>query len=139
VGDMMANNNKRQTDMGGQDEIEELIAQENDPKERVKLLLINRLIISIGEYSKRVDVHITNFDEFTKIVEKHMSEEDIRLNQSKGAWRFATPLLGVAQLVVGWMLVAALDDVKSLHAGQHQLAEADHVIIERIIKLEQLK
>jgi hypothetical protein len=131
--------NKRFSDMVEQAEIERLIAAENDPKVRLQLMIINRLSLNIcdvslmmGEYGKKLDTHIDNFDIHLKNFETQTAKQESIINKGKGVWLVIPGILGMAQVVVGWMLIAALDEVKILHTY-------DQLLSERIIKLEQNK
>jgi hypothetical protein len=88
-------------------DIESLIAEESDTKQRVYLIVLNNLNKSlvantetILSVSQKLDTHLTNFETYTK-------DKDELLNKGRGMWKVAAWVLGVAQLVAGagWMTI----------------------------------
>lgn len=99
---------RRKVDLYGMD-LDHLIAQEDDPKQRVFLILLNNLNASLIDNTKatsiigsKLDEHLTNFEVYTK-------DKDQLLNQGRGAWKVAAWVLGLAQVVAGvvWMDIRA--------------------------------
>ncbi len=88
-------------------DIEHLIAEEQDPKQRVYLIVLNNLNNSlvantetIRSVSAKLDTHLTNFETYTK-------DKDEMLNKGRGMWKVAAWVLGVAQMAAaaGWMTI----------------------------------
>lgn len=80
-------------------DIETMILQEDDPKQRAFLIVLNSINNSlvantqtIRDVSERLDSHLTNF-------EQHAKEEEALLNKGRGMWKIAGGVIALAQLV----------------------------------------
>jgi hypothetical protein len=94
--------------------IEDMIADENDPKQRAFLIVLNSINTSlvantntIREISSKLETHLTKFEERTKA-------EDALVNKGKGAWTILAWVLGVAQVIVGGLWVETRSDINDL-------------------------
>lgn len=96
-------------------DIDQLIAQEDDPKFRVLLVLVK----SMGDYlhdntkamsdlSSKLDTHLTAF-------EARAARDDELRNQGRGAWRVLAWVLGIVQVVGLGIWVEAKNDIKGIH------------------------
>jgi hypothetical protein len=103
-------------------DINEMIAGENDPKQRAYLIILNSINNSLmdntnstREISTKLDAHLTNFERQTQ------ANNEI-LNKGKGAWRVLAWVLGGVQIIGLGIWVEAKSDIKSIHeaivAGQ---------------------
>jgi hypothetical protein len=132
----MPTEQKRQVSEHRTHNIEDLIASENDPKQRSFLIVLNSINNSllantetIRDISQKLDEHLTNF-------EKHTAAESELINKGKGAWTVAAWVLGAAQVAVlaGCGYVAnRLESIETrIHAGQ----TVDAQIWDRLSTLE---
>ena len=129
---------RRATDSKKHD-IEAMIAEENDPKQRSFLIILNSInnalianTVATSGLSQKFDEHLTKFEE--KV------EEDSRmLNQGKGAWKVAAWVLGIAQSVVVALAMFAAKDLASIHEELIAGRMADSRLEVRLEKLEQKK
>lgn len=114
---------RRHMDIYGMD-LDHLIAQENDPKQRVFLILLNNLNGSLIDNTKatssigsKLDAHLTNFERYTK-------DKDELLNQGRGVWKVAAWVLGVAQLLAGTVWFGMKSELSELHATDVRIEKA---------------
>lgn len=105
-------------------DIEHLIASEEDPKQRVYLIVLNNLNNSlvantetIRSVSAKLDTHLTNFESYTK-------DKDAMLNKGKGAWKVAAWVLGVAQIIAGGVWMNFKSELTDLHATDIRIEKA---------------
>lgn len=105
-------------------DIEHLIAEETDPKQRVYLIVLNNLNNSlvantetIRSVSQKLDTHLTNFEVYTK-------DKDALLNKGRGAWKVAAWVLGVAQALAaaGWMTIR--EEMTQMHETDTRIERA---------------
>jgi hypothetical protein len=121
-------------------EIEDLIKQTGDPKDRAMLLLLNRLSVA-------VELNVSETRKLTKRFETHVEREDsdrqnilaiLADNQNDGKWigRIAGVLQVVIMAVVGWHLsthdsldgrVSDLEQYRAGHVQHHNVEERRRV------------
>ena len=108
--------------------VESMIAEENDPKQRVSLIIMNSMKNAIlantrvaEATAKRLDEHLNNYEQQTR-------DGAALLNKGIGAWKIIVWILGLAQsalIACGTYLVS---DLKELHADvQAQAVETAEV------------
>lgn len=114
---------RRHIDIYGMD-LDHLIAQENDPKQRVFLILLNNLNGSLIENTKatanigsKLDAHLTNFERYTK-------DKDEILNKGRGAWKVAAWVLGAAQVLAGVVWTEMRSELAEMHATDTRIEAA---------------
>lgn len=120
-------------------DIEQMIMQEDDHKQRAFLIVLNSINNSlianthtIQEVSDKLETHLTNF-------ETHAREEEAVMNKGRGAWKVAAWVVGVVQ-VVGLAVWADMrGDMKSLHADVSALVASDAQLTTRVAVLEKRK
>lgn len=98
-------------------EIEQLIMQENDPKQRAFLIVLNSINNSliantdtIREVSDKLESHLANFEEHTR-------SEEALMNRGRGAWQIATWVIGVAQVIGLGIWQQAKSDLADINAA----------------------
>lgn len=116
--------------------IEDMIAEENDPKQRAFLIVLNAINQSllantrtIRDISEKLDDHLTNFEE-------HAAEDAAMQNKGKGAWKVAAWVLGAAQIagLATWTTVSS--DLKSIHETLQAGQVTDARIEARVLNIE---
>lgn len=119
-----------------QAEIEQLIAEEEDPKKRLHLIVLNRINLSlvantntVKSVSEKLESHLENFEKKTR-------EQDELVNKSKGAWKVMIYVLGFLQIVGIGMWTTVSDDLKFLHKSLAEIATEQAHRAERIRFLE---
>ena len=127
--------NRRSTDNQSLD-INQLIADESDPKQRAFLIVLHNINLSLEANTKtvkdigdRLEEHITKFTD-------HANNEQIMVAQGKGAWRVMAWVLGVAQLVVIGLWTTVKTDLASLNTHDHQFEVAHIQLVNRVDILE---
>lgn len=105
-------------------DIEHLIAGEEDPKQRVYLIVLNNLNNSlvantdtIRSVSSKLDTHLMNFESYTK-------DKDAMLNKGRGAWKVAAWVLGIAQVAVVSAAMGMRSEFTDLHATDTRIEAA---------------
>lgn len=80
-------------------DIEQMILNEDDPKQRAFLIVLNSINNSliantdtIRDVSEKLENHLTNFEEYTKT-------EEAMLNKGRGAWKVITWVISVVQII----------------------------------------
>ncbi len=127
--------NRRASDNRALD-IEGMIQEENDPKQRSFLIVMNNINLSlvantstIRDLSEKFDSHLTSYELRTE-------HEDALLNKGLGAWKVAAWVLGVAQSVVIALTVAAYNDLSSIHGHITALQITDSHVEARLGAME---
>lgn len=121
--------------MSDQLEIERLIAQENDPKTRLQLMIINKVSLNLADNTAtiaavavKVDTHINNFERHLEHFEQHTAQEDIRLGQGRVIWKIVSWGLGAAQAIIIWLAVQMYSELQGLHGYDKALDARLHTI-----------
>ena len=129
------NKNRRTTDNQSLD-INQLIADESDPKQRAFLIVLHNINLSleantntVRDIGDRLEEHITKFTD-------HTNNEQVLMAQGKGAWRVMAWVLGIAQIMVISLWSTVKSDLSSLNARDQQY-EVGHVqLMNRVDILE---
>lgn len=123
----MTEHNRRATDKLPRD-IENMILQEDDPKQRAFLIVLNSINNSliantdtIRNVSDKLESHLQNFDTHTK-------EEDARLNKGRGAWKILAWVIGIAQVVALGIWNEARSEIKQINITLAQIETRVSVI-----------
>jgi hypothetical protein len=127
----MAEHNRRHDD-GGKTEIDELIKQENDPKTRAILLVLQNINVSLMANTEAVNDTDRQLKQHMVEVAKRTDESNALLNKGRGMWNIISLVLAAVQVALVYFMSMYLSDIKSLHAEDAGLEK-------RIIVLEQRK
>lgn len=134
---MTQQQNRRATDKLPLD-IDQLIMQEDDPKQRAFLIVLNSINNSliantetIKDVSEKLDAHLTSY-------ENHVEQEDALLNRGRGAWRVMAWVISGVQVIGLGIWAMAREEIKEIHvmmqAEQKQLAQLESrvLFVERV-------
>ena len=106
---------RRMTDMN-KSKITELIEQENDPKTRALLIVLNSINESlvantntVNDIDNQLKLHLVEFKTRT-------DNEDAIVNKGKGAWWVLGGVFVIAQSLVYNSINHVVDELKSLHS-----------------------
>lgn len=134
---MTQQQNRRATDKLPLD-IDQLIMQEDDPKQRAFLIVLNSINNSliantetIKDVSEKLDAHLTSY-------ENHVEQEDALLNRGRGAWRVMAWVISGVQVIALGIWAMAREEIKEIHvmlqAEQKQLAQLESrvLFVERV-------
>ena len=122
----------RRHDDGGKTEIDELIKQENDPKTRAILLVLQNINVSLMANTEAVNDTDRQLKQHMTAVAKNAEENNALLNKGRGMWNVISLVLAAVQMALVYFMSMYLADIKSLHAEDAGLEK-------RIIVLEQRK
>jgi hypothetical protein len=120
----------RRHDDGGKTEIDELIKQENDPKTRAILLVLQNINVSLIANTEAVNDTDRQLKQHMTAVAKNAEENNALLNKGRGMWNVISLVLAAVQMALVYFMSMYLTDIKSLHAEDDGLEK-------RIIVLEQ--
>ena len=134
---MTQQQNRRATDKLPLD-IDQLIMQEDDPKQRSFLIVLNSINNSliantetIKDVSEKLDAHLTSY-------ENHVEQEDALLNRGRGAWKVMAWVISGVQVIGLGIWAMAREEIKEIHvmmqAEQKQLAQLESrvLFVERV-------
>lgn len=134
---MTQQQNRRATDKLPLD-IDQLIMQEDDPKQRTFLIVLNSINNSliantetIKDVSEKLDAHLTSY-------ENHVEQEEALLNRGRGAWKVMAWVISGVQVIGLGIWAMAREEIKEIHvmmqAEQKQLAQLESrvLFVERV-------
>ena len=146
----MALNNRRETDSKEQHDIDKLIAEENDPKVRLHLMVMNsmnRNLIAnteatnavasmVSNVDKDLKSHIESFEVHTAEESKRIKEHDEIISNGRFGWKILSWIIGIVQVLglIIWSNTSA--DIKSIHTAIHSSEQIDAGLDKRITILE---
>jgi len=124
-------------------DLKQLIAAENDPKQRVLLMLVNNFndnlaanTIAVEDNAKAVNNIARDLESlFTKFEERAAKDDEMR-NQGKGAWRVLAWVFGVVQVGAAYAWVDTRAELKELRMGIVASQKADATLEAKIYALE---
>ena len=111
----------RRHDDGGRIEIDDLIKQENDPKTRAILLVLQNINISLMANTQAVNDTDAQLKRHMVEVAKRTEENNALLNKGRGMWNVISVCLAVVQAGLIYFMGMYLDDIKSLHISDSSL------------------
>lgn len=116
--------------------IEQMIAEENDPRQRSFLIVLNSINNSlvantktISDVSEKLDSHLTIFEQ------KAQADAEI-MNKGKGAWWVIAGVMGFVQVACMVLFTNISSDLKSIRTEIQSSALVDARIEARIAALE---
>lgn len=124
---MNENLKRRKSDVGQQEEINELIRNEQDPKNRAFLLVLQQIHQSLIANTETVNDVASKLDKHLTTYEQHAEAEEARINQGRGLWRVLAWMLGLLQVLVLTALGTAYHEVQLLH---------DHIAKDQVMDME---
>ena len=106
---------RRSTDGAGSLDISQMIADENDPKQRAFLIVLHSINQSleantntVKEISDKLEGHLEEFGD-------HVVREEKLLNQGRGAWKIFAWVVSIAQLLATYGWVTQRNDMQELN------------------------
>ena len=130
--------NRRATDAAMSLDIDQMILEEEDKKQRAFLIVLNSINKSliantetIKEVSEKLDAHLTSY-------EKHVEQEDALLNKGRGAWKVMAWVISGVQVIGLGIWTMARGEIKEIHvmlqAEQKHLAQLESrvLFVERV-------
>lgn len=140
------NENTRRASDKRQDDIERLIAIEDDPKQRALMIVlqsINRSLIAntistqstqieVEQHRKDFVVHLANF-------ERHAMNEEAIMNKGRGAWWVMAFVLSIVQAIAIYGWKESRDEIDSMKSAAHAAELLHQKLGNRIEYLEKSK
>ena len=112
----------RASDMHEFDEIGELIKQENDPKTRAILMVLQSINISLKENTKAVSDTDVELKALASDYRTRTAESEAMVNRGKGMWYILSAVLVVVQVVLVKLMFQSINEVKELHQTDNNLS-----------------
>lgn len=113
-----------------------MIADENDPKSRAMLIVLNSINASLVQNTQTVrDLHI-KFETHLTNYSDHTASEAELVNRGKGAWKILAWVLGAAQTLLVALFIGVQSDLSKLHTAHQNSLLANARIDARILNLE---
>lgn len=103
-------------------DIEALIAEENDPKQRAFLIILNSINASMMANTSATSQVAEKLDSHMSLFEKKAEADAKLLNQGRGAWRVLAWVLGTAQTVILGIAAYVFSDIQQVHTELNQIA-----------------
>ena len=118
-----------QKDDIAQHEIDALIRDEQDPRNRAMLLVLSKIAATLTDNTRMTREIDTRLEQHLSRYERRAEEDAEIQSRALGAWRVIAWLLGMAQLLAfgsaGWVA----GEIKDLH-------KTDYLISERVARIE---
>ena len=111
----------RRHDDGGKTEIDDLIKNENDPKTRAILLVLQNINVSLMANTEAVNDTDTQLKAHMVAVAKSTEENNALLNKGRGMWNVISVCLAIVQAGLIYFMGMYLSDIKSLHVSDSSL------------------
>jgi isocitrate lyase len=116
----MVEHNRRYDD-GGKTEIDDLIKQENDPKARAILLVLQNINVSLMANTQAVNDTDKQLKQHMNEVAKRTEENNALINKGRGMWNVISVCLAIVQAGLIYFMGMYLSDIKSLHVSDSSL------------------
>lgn len=97
-----------------QQQIEKLILSASDPKDKAFLLIINKIAISLDTNTFLTQGLSEDFKAHTAAFKLHETTEEKLINQGKGGLRVAIALVGIIQILFGFIITDQLTEIKNI-------------------------
>lgn len=97
-----------------QQQIEALILAAQDPKDKAFLLIMNKLAASLDTNTLLTQGLAADVKELSTTFKTHEEQEMAYINQGRGGVRVAITLLGMIQLIVGFIFINSMADFKNV-------------------------
>jgi hypothetical protein len=129
-----------------QSEIDELILQEDDKRQRAYLVLLNNINQSLiantsltQQNTMMLQDHIEDYQDHKDSYERHTQSEALMVSEIKGAKRVLVYVFGAIQMIVvasvGWLIT----DLKDVHAHLAAVTVSDTATEIRMSELERIE
>jgi ferric-dicitrate binding protein FerR (iron transport regulator) len=117
-------------------DIDRMIAEEDDPKMRVLLMLVSTFNKNLTENTLAVESLGIKFDTHLTTFEARSARDDETRSQVKGAWKVLAWVLGVVQCIGLAIWIEAKSDIKEIHSA---IAEGRAAKIEMDARIKALE
>lgn len=118
-------------------EIERLIAEENDPKIRLQLMVMNRINLSLIANTQTVNDVTNTVEKVASRLDAHLTSYEATENQRKGAWRYVAATLGILQAIALIIIADARSSMEAMHKIDEKNSSEIVQIDKRVLLVEQ--
>lgn len=126
---------RRSTDFKRHD-IEAMIAEENDPKQRAFLIILNSINTSLLANTKTIQDVSRSLEDHLERYDAHVASEEALLNKGKGMWKVMAWVLAAVQTIAIGLVVRVDTHMSDINKSIESLAMADAHLVERVTSLE---
>ena len=105
---------RRQTDHSAID-IESMIMDEDDPKTRAVLVLLNAMNSSLQLNTESTTKLAEGLEAITERINTHEASELAVINKARGVWSVMTAIVGICQIVGASVFAYALHEINTSH------------------------
>jgi len=137
-GNIMVENNRRMSDNQSLD-ISQMIADENDPKQRAFLIVLHSINLNLEANTRTITDIADKLDTHIQTFESRVNHEDKMINQGKGAWKIMAWLLGLAQIGAFGLWTNLQHNLTTLKDNNAKVVSELVQVRERVILLEVTK
>lgn len=121
---------KRRTDENNED-ISDMIRQEDDPKNRALLIILQNINLSLIANTKTVNDIDEQLNKHMELYNKRIEAEDALYNKGRGAWKVVSWIFGVIQAFLIAIVVHANTQLDKYQTAQRQLENRVTVLEQR--------
>lgn len=143
---------RRDSDSKEQHDIDKLIAEENDPKVRLHLMVMNsmnRNLIAnteatnavagmVANVSRDLEAHVENFEAHTTAEEAYIKQQDAIVNKGKGAWQVIAYVIGGVQIIGLGIWGYASAEISGIHESISIVEKSTIDLDKRLTVLERV-
>jgi len=97
------------------DSIDAMISSESDPKQRAFLIVVSNINHSIVVHTETIQTINAQLKEHIRRYEEHAAAEERAWNQGRGAWKIASWVLGITQVVGVALWIEFRADMTRMH------------------------
>jgi len=117
-------------------DISQMIADENDPKQRAFLIVLHSINLNLEANTRTITDIADKLDTHIQTFESRVNTEDTLINQGKGAWKIMAWVLGIAQVAALGLWANLQGDISSLKDADSKTIIELTRIREKILTLE---
>lgn len=119
-----------------QQQIEDLILAASDPKDKAFLLIMNKIAASLDTNTTLTQELSNEFKAHSDAFKLHESRESRILNKSRGGVLVGLYMLGIIQVLVGFVVSDQLAELKSLRKDLTEIGRSVLVHTEQLKNLQ---
>lgn len=127
---------RRSSDGAGSLDISQMIADENDPKQRAFLIVLHSINQSLEANTDTVREINSKLENHLQAFGVHVSNEEQILNQGRGAWKVFAWIVAVVQVLATYSWVQQRGDMQELGKTLQATLITDATMKNRIDQIE---
>ena len=91
-----------------------MIANENDPKQRAFLIVLNSINLALEAKTATVREISQKLEHLLDDINTHVTEDERLVNQGRGAWKVVAWVIGIAQVMATGAFVSQRSEISDL-------------------------